>query len=143
MPASSVAEYTLLLLGSGIVLVVSVAVLLPNTLPTAWGRLHRQRRELRYRLYRFRQAEKAAERARRAHTKLQSRAQHVRPKQLRAAAENAEDLQTLLRQAKEKVAIAENHVRRILLDEYPPAKQQRLLKKYLPEQGRKNTPFRF
>ncbi len=134
MAALPFAEYTLLLIWLGIFLLVSVAVVLPNTLPTSWGRLHRQRRELRHRLYGLRQAEKAAEKAKHTHAKLKSRAQQVKPKQLREAEENAADLKTLLGHAKEDVMVAENHVRRILLDEYPPAKHQRLLKKYLPEQ---------
>jgi hypothetical protein len=36
----------------------------------------------------------------------------------------------MLGHANDKVLVAENHVRRILLDEFPPAVHQQLLKKY-------------
>jgi signal transduction histidine kinase len=127
------AEFAFLYIGLGIFLVVAIAVVVPNTLPTPRGRLNRQRRELRHCLYERRQAKKTAEKAARDHEKLYSRAQHVQPKQLREAQEHAADMQTLLGHADDQVLVAENHVRRILLDEFPPAIQQQLLRKYLPQ----------
>ena len=124
------AEFAFLYIGIGIFLVIAIGVVLPNTMPTARGRLNRQRRELRHRRYEHHQAEKAVAKSRREFEKLQSRAQNVQPKQLREAEGHAADMQTMLGHAHDKVLVAENHVRRILLDEFPPAKHQQLLKKY-------------
>jgi signal transduction histidine kinase len=126
-------EFAFLYIGLSIFLIIAVGVVLPNTLPTPRGRLNRQRRELKHRLYERQQAEKTADKAARDHAKLHSRAQNVQPKQLREAEEHAKDMQTMLVHANDRVLVAENHVRRILLDEFPPAIHQQLLKKYFPQ----------
>ena len=124
------AEFAFLYIGLGIFLIILFGVVLPNIMPTPRGRLNRQRRELKHRLFERQQAGKAAEKAQRDFTKLQSRAQNVQPKQLREAEGLAADTKTLLSHANDKVLVAENHVRRILLDEFPPAVHQQLLQKY-------------
>ena len=127
------AEFAFLYIGLSIFLVIAVGVVLPNTLPTPRGRLNRQRRELKHRIYEHRKAEKTADKATRDHAKLHSRAQDVQPKLLREAEAHAKDMQTMLGHASDQVLVAENHVRRILLDEFPPAIHQQLLKKYFPQ----------
>jgi len=124
------AEFAFLYIGLGIFLIILLGVVLPNIMPTPRGRLNRQRRELKHRLFERQQAEKAADKAQRDFAKLQSRAQNVQPKQLREAEGLAADMQTMLVHANDKVLVAENHVRRILLDEFPPAVHQQLLEKY-------------
>jgi hypothetical protein len=124
------AEFALLYLGIGIFLVVAIAVILPNIMPTPRGRLNRQRRELRHSLYERQQAERGSAKAARELVKLQARAQDVQPKLLREAEGRAQDMQIMFGRANDKVLVAENHVRRILLDEFPPATHQQLLKKY-------------
>ena len=127
------AEFAFLYIGLGIFLVVAVGVILPNAMPTSRGRLNRQRRELKHCRYERRQAEKTAEKADRNHAKLRRRAQDVQPKRLREAQEHASDMKTMLGHANDRVLVAENHVRKILLDEFPPAIHEQLLKKYFPE----------
>jgi hypothetical protein len=124
------AEFAFLYIGLGIFLIIAIGVVLPNTLPTPRGRLNRQRREVKYRLYERQQAEKVAAKAKRDFEKLRSHANDVQPKQLREAEGHAADMQIMLGHANDKVLVAENHVRRILLDEFPPALHQQLLKKY-------------
>ena len=127
------AEFAFLYIGLSIFLVIAVGVVLPNTLPTPRGRLNRQRRELKHRIYEHQKAEKTANKAARDHAKLHSRAQDIQPKLLREAEAHAKDMQTMLGHAGDQVLVAENHVRRILLDEFPPAIHQQLLKKYFPQ----------
>ena len=123
-------EFAFLYIGLGIFLIIVVGVVLPCVVPTPRVRLNRQRRELRHCLYERKQAEKTAEKALLDHAKLHRQAQNVQPKKLREAEERASDMQALLGHANDKVLVAENHVRRILLDEFPPANHQELLKKY-------------
>ena len=124
------AEFAFLYIGLGIFLIILLGVVLPNIMPTPRGRLNRQRRELKHRLFERQLAEKAADKAQRDFAKLRSRAQNVQPKQLREAEGLASDMKTMLVHTNDKVMVAENHVRRILLDEFPPAVHQQLLKKY-------------
>ena len=135
MDATSINEYVLLLIGLGIFLGISVGVILPNILPTPRGRLNRQSRELRHRLYELQQAEKLAEKANRTFAKMKQQADRVQPNKLREAEIMAEDRKTMLGHAKDKVMAAQNHVRNVVLNEYPPVYQESLLRKYLPEQN--------
>ncbi len=143
MDTSAATNYTLLLIGLGIFLAVAVIVILPNLMPTARGRLNKQRRELRHRLYQHGEAQRAANRAQKKFESLNARAAKVKPMLLRECEETAEDLQTMAGHAKDKVLVAENHVRRVILDEFPPAEQPKLVEKYLPEVDPKTTPFGF
>lgn len=124
------AEFAFLYIGLGIFLIIAVGVVLPNIMPTPRGRLNRQRRELRHRHFEYQQAENTADKAGREFAKLKSRAENVQPKQLREAEGRAADMKIMLGHANDKVLVAQNHVRRILLDEFPPAVHQQLLKKY-------------
>ena len=135
MDVTSPGEYALLLIGLGILLVVSVTVILPNILPTPRGRLNRKRRELRHRNYELQQAEKLAKKTRRSYEKLKNRAQQVKPNQLRRAQLVAEDSKTMLGHARENVVVAENRLRKTVLDEYAPVYHENLLRKYLREQN--------
>ena len=54
---------------------------------------------------------------------------------LRKAEVMAEDRKIMLKHAKDKVMAAQNHVRNVVLNEYPPVYQESLLRKYLPEQN--------
>jgi len=54
-----------------------------------------------------------------------------------------EDAKMLAKIANDKVLIAENHVRRVIHEEYPPVKQERLRKKYLPAQAADKRRFSF
>lgn len=134
MDTTSINEYVLLLIGLGIFLGISVGVILPNILPTPRGRLNRQSRELRHRLYELKHAEKLAAKANRTYVKMKQQADRVQPNKLREAEVMAEDRKTMLGHAKDKVMAAQNHVRNVVLNEYPPVYQESLLRKYLPEQ---------
>ena len=135
MDMSSINENVLLLVGLGIFLGISVGVILPNILPTPRGRLNRQSRELRHVRYELQQAEKLAKKANRTYAKLKQQSERVKPDMLRKAEVMAEDRKIMLKHAKDKVMAAQNHVRNVVLNEYPPVYQESLLRKYLPEQN--------
>jgi len=135
MDLTSINDYVLLIAGLGIFLGISIGVILPNILPTPRGRLNRQSRELRHRLYELQQAERLADKANRTYDKLKQRADRVQPNKLRDAEVMAEDRKTMLGHARDKVMAAQNHVRNVVLNEYPPVYQESLLKKHLPEQN--------
>jgi len=136
-------NYTLLLIGLGIFISVAIVVVLPNILPGTMGLLHRQRRELRFRQYEYARALSNAERARRKYESLNDRSQHVRPAILDEAKETAMDCRTMEGHAKDKVMVAENHLRKTIMEQYPPAVQPRMIEKYLPAREIKSMPFGF
>jgi len=135
MDMTSINENVLLLVGLGIFLGISVGVILPNILPTPRGRLNRQSRELRHVRYELQHAEKLAEKANRTYAKMKQQSERVKPDMLRKAEVMAEDRKIMLKHAKDKVMAAQNHVRNVVLNEYPPVYQESLLRKYLPEQN--------
>ena len=143
MDLTPFADFRLLMVGIAILLAVALTVLLPNLMPNSRGRLNRQRRELRHRHYQTRQAQEVLERASRKLARLSARANDVKPVQLQLAKDRVEDLTTMLGHARDKVLVAENHVRRILLDEYPPAKQQQMLDRFVSVSDNRALPFRF
>ena len=110
---------------------------------SAWGQL----RETLGTLAAARQDEakalKAVDRAERIAKRLHEQAERVKPRHVRESKEALEDARALAKIANDRVLIAENHVRRVIHDEYPPVKQERLREKHLPEQAPDRRPFSF
>ena len=51
--------------------------------------------------------------------------------------------EALLKIASDQVLIAENHVRKIIVVEFPPKHHERLRRRYLPGEGDDGKPFSF
>lgn len=75
---------------------------------------------------------------------LERRADAVKPRLLQETHDKLEDAAALRKIAHDQLLVAANHVRRVILEEYPPAKQARLRARYLPEDGgAEKRPFTF
>jgi len=75
---------------------------------------------------------------------LERRADVVIPRVLQDTHEKLEDASALKKIAHDQLLVAANHVRRVILEEYPPAKQARLRARYLPEDDAvEKRPFTF
>jgi hypothetical protein len=57
--------------------------------------------------------------------------------------EAVQDAEALLKIADDQVLIAENHVRKIIVEEFPPQRHDRMRSKYLPGDRRDARPFSF
>jgi hypothetical protein len=136
-------NHALLAIGVGILTAVALFVVIPNALPTALGKLNRQRRELRFARYERLLARRSLACARRRLDRLEARAARLKPAAMQAARDRAADLATLLKHAEERVTVAENHVRKVIVEEYPPVRQDRLLQKYVAGRFDQRLPFRF
>ena len=136
-------NHWLLIIGLALLLAVVVLVILPNSLPTPRGALNRQRRELRFRLAEHRQAARVAARALRQAKKLSNVRDRTAPAAFDEAQALARDKQTLLEHAADRVMVAENHVRRVILEQFPPRDHEKLLARYVSAAGDKSLPFRF
>jgi hypothetical protein len=132
------------LIGAGI---VGTAVLL-FAVWRAWldsprGRLLVARRRLRDKDLEARRQHKQLERLSAHLESLQSKADAVKPRRLQEAMEAAQDARALLKIAKDQVLIAENHVRKIIVEEFPPQRHERLRSRCLPGERADGKPFTF
>lgn len=106
--------------------------------------------QLRGALQRLRKAEHDVTRQQRAVrrsaatlARLQADAESVKPSRLQEVAGTMQDAEALLKIATDQVLIAQNHVRRIIVEEYPPKKHEKLRSKYLGQVDDKGLPFSF
>ena len=112
-------------------------------LDSSGGRLRAAQRRL---LRKRREAEgcmRAGERAKARLDGLISRSESVKPVRLQKARGALQDAEVLLKIARDQVLIAENHVRKIIVEEFPPKRQERLRSRCLPGEGDDGKPFSF
>jgi hypothetical protein len=67
----------------------------------------------------------------------------VKPSRLQAAREAVLDAEALLKIAHDQVLIAENRVRKIIVEEFPPKHHGRMRSRYLPGEREDGKPFTF
>lgn len=132
-----------LLLAAGIALIVALFLLAQRASASAPAQLRRVRTKLADERARLRRAERAIARAERRLRRLERRADRVKPRLVQETKAALEDAKALARIAQDQVMIAENHVRRVILEEFAPAKQQRLREKYLVKGPPDKRPFSF
>jgi len=107
------------------------------------GRLHRARRRLREKeLEAGRQQKRLARRSAQLES-LRGKADAVKPVRLQEAAEAVQDAEALLKIANDQVLIAGNHVRKLIVEEFPPKRHERMRSKYLPGEHNDGKPFSF
>lgn len=127
--------------------VLATAVLL-FVLWRAWldsprGRLAVARRHLRAALNTARKRQKMARSLAGRLDRLEATSESVKPTRLQEAAEAAQDAEALLKIAADQVLIAENHVRKVIVEEFPPKRHERMRRRYLPADGADRRPFSF
>lgn len=132
-----------LLAAGAIGLIIVIIVLSRLTRRSAWGQLRDALRDLSKARREEAHAVRAVAKAERLANRLHGKAERVKPRQVQEANEALEDARSLAKIANDRVLIAENHVRRVIHEEYPPLKQQRLKKKYLPNQEPDKKPSSF
>ena len=127
--------------------IVATAVLL-FAIWRAWqdsarGRLRAARRRLRHNVAAAHRQRKALQKLSARLDDLEARAGSVQPRRLREAAEAVQDAEALLKIAGDQVLIGENHVRKIIVEEFPPKRHDRMRSKYLPGEREDRKPFSF
>jgi transposase len=100
------------------------------------GNMKEARKELR-------KAHRGKDKAEKKFRKLLARGDRVKPRILEEAREAVDDGRSLAKIMSDKLMVAETHVRRIILDEYPPAEHDRLREKYLAPDLEDTRPFSF
>jgi len=107
------------------------------------GRLRRTVKDLGEARRELARAGRAVETAEKRLGKLEARSQAVRPRTLTEAREAVEDGRALRKIAEDRVLVAANHVRKVIFEEYPPARQAALRARYLPDDRPDGKPFSF
>lgn len=127
------------ILGSAIVMFVAWRVWLDS--PS--GRLASALTRLRQRRSEAGQQRQAIEKTAANLARLQARSESVKPRRLQEVAEALQDAKALLKIAADQVLIAQNHVRVIIVEEFPPKRHEAMRSKYLEDGGRDDRPFSF
>lgn len=90
-----------------------------------------------------RKSQRALAKAEKKLRRLMARAARVKPRVLQEAKETVEDARAMTGILNDKVMVAENNVRRVILDEFPPVRHQRMRDKYLPQDEKDTRPTSF
>ncbi len=110
------------------------------------SRAARLKRALRQRRRRERALEKAARSARRlgrSLRRLEEKAEKIAPKRLSEARGQAEDARRLCEIAADQLLVAENHLRKIIVEEFPPGRHEALRRRYRLSDVPRKAAFSF
>jgi len=132
-----------LLSASVLGLAIVLFVLWRFWLDSAPGQLRVELRRLRHAEQEARKPRLATEKLRATLSHLQARADSVKPRRLEEVAGELQDHEALLKIANDKVLIARNHVRRIIVEEFPPKRHDAMRNKYLGKDDDPGRPFSF
>jgi hypothetical protein len=132
-----------LILAASLLVLVGVSVIVTLFGRSAGVRLRRQARELRRRRAALKSARTGVQRCERRLSALQQRADRVAPRRLREAEESLEDARALAAIAHDQALIAANLLRRLIFEEFPPARHDSLRSRYLPGDGPDGRPSSF
>ena len=132
-----------LLAAAGIAVIVGAVVALQLIKRSASGQLREAVRELRKARREEWKARRMVDSAERRLTRLRENAEREKPRHLQEAEEALQDAKSLVKIVADRVLIAENHVRRVILEEFPPIQQERLRNKHSLQQAPDKRPFSF
>ena len=132
-----------LVAAAAVALVILVFVLVRLAGTSASAKFRQLRKQLAEERGKLRKAQAVVARAERRAERLQARAERVKPRVLQEANDAVADAKALARVANDQVLIAEKHLRHLIVEEFPPVKQERLRARYLPESAPDKRPFSF
>ena len=130
-----------LVVAGGIGVVLAFVIIGNLITRTGWGQLRQNLHFLAKARKNEAKAMKAVEKAESIAKRLDENAETTKPRLLQEAIDTLQDARALATIANDKLMVAENHVRRIILDEYPPVRQEALQKKHLPDSARDKKPL--
>ncbi|NIV16940.1 MAG: hypothetical protein GWN47_00690 [Woeseiaceae bacterium] len=141
MSLASAQQHWALLAASVIGLAVLLMVFAHLVLGSRGARLNACLNDLRRREKAAAAADRAVVRATKKLEQLRRRSDSVRPKSIDETREDLADAESLLKIANDQVLVARNQVRKIIVEEFPPKRQQALRKRLLPDEKRDTRPF--
>ena len=124
-------------------LIIVFFVILQLVRRSAWGQLQETLRILDKARRDEANALRSVEKAERIAERLQENADRAKPRHVQESKEALSDARALAKIANDKILVAENHVRRVIHEEYPPVRHEAMRQKYLPDPARDKKPFSF
>ncbi|MDH3352055.1 MAG: hypothetical protein OEM60_02885 [Gammaproteobacteria bacterium] len=106
------------------------------------GRLWATVRQLRRREATARNARRVVAKSAAKLTRLRANAAAKKPRHLEEAAGSLEDARALQKICDDQVLVARNHVRKLILEEYPPKRHAAMRERYLGQESPDTAPFR-
>lgn len=106
------------------------------------GRLKATVGQLRQREQEARAAGNAVDKAARNLDRLRAKADSVKPRHAQEAVETLEDARSLLKIAEDQVLVGRNHVRKLIVEEYPPKQHEAMRSRYLGQETSFSHPRR-
>jgi len=88
-------------------------------------------------------ATKDAQKANARLEKLSGKSDKVKPRILQEARDTLEDCRALVKILDDKNQVTTNHLRRVIYEEYPPSRHEKLRRQYLPQDIEDDRPFSF
>jgi hypothetical protein len=110
---------------------------------SARGQLQARVKDLRKCEQQARAAARAAEKAASRLARLRGRADSAKPRHIDEASGLLADAKALHQIATDQVLIAQNHVRKVIVEEFPPKRHDKLRSRYLPQLPDDQKPFKF
>lgn len=126
-----------------VALMVAVSIATQTLTQTPSNRLRRVRGDLEEERRKRSRAGAAARKAEVRVDRLMQKQQTVKPRVLQEARDALQDARALAKIAEDRFMIAENNVRKIIHEEFPPRKHDRMRRKYLPDRTADGRPFSF
>jgi septal ring factor EnvC (AmiA/AmiB activator) len=141
---SAIAQDNWALLVAGVLVTLVILVILARVLRgSARGQLRRTLADLADQQSQLKRSAATAQKAEKTLDRLLQRQASVKPRHIQEAKDALQDARSLEKIASDKVLVAKNQVRRVIHEEFPPARQGRLRQKFLPDDGPDKTPFSF
>ena len=132
-----------LLVAIGLMLVVAVSIAVVVYRRSSSGQLRQVVKSLRVAERRVRDARSNVDAAERRLARLRERAASTKPRVVEEAKGALADARALDKIANDQLLIAANHVRRVIYEEFPPTKHEKLRRTYLPGDRSDERPFSF
>lgn len=107
------------------------------------GQLRQALKEHRAAITQLRKARRQVRRAERRVATLGKKAKQTKPRVLAEAKDALQDAQALQKISDDRSQVTANHVRRVIYEEFPPLRHEKLRRRYLPEDVADNRPFSF
>lgn len=125
-------------------LVVAIVLIIPIVLKrTSRSKLNRVLSDLKETQKELRKTGRVSDKAEKKLQKMLANIERVKPRELQEAKDSVDDSKALTRILSDKLMVAQNHVRRVIHDEFPPAKHDQMRAKYLPQDVKEDRPFQF
>ena len=131
------------IVAAGLAALVSVMVGVALYRRSAPGQLGQRARGLRQA---EREHQRAAKRLSKATSRLQrlrQNAANVKPRLIDEASGELADAEALAKIANDRWLVAANHLRRVIVEEFPPHRHDALRRRYLPDEAPDGRPFSF